>query len=91
MQVIQIELRHNKDGRVGKTGWEWMVLLLGLCRGTNDIIFECMNEFFWRKREVLDVGMISVHDAAPFFFPGCLLFVLERPKTIQRAILTNIK
>ena len=83
MQVIQIELRHNKDGRVGKTGWEWMVLLLGLCRGTNDIIFECMNEFFWRKREVLDVGMISVHDAAPFFFLVVFCLSSKDPKRFR--------
>ncbi|MPC58568.1 hypothetical protein E2C01_052575 [Portunus trituberculatus] len=32
MQVILSELGHNRDERVEKTGREWMVLLLGLCR-----------------------------------------------------------
>ena len=37
MQVILTELGHSWDERLEKTGREWMVLLLlGLCRETNE-------------------------------------------------------
>ncbi|MPC66674.1 hypothetical protein E2C01_060825 [Portunus trituberculatus] len=34
MQVILSEFGHNRNERVEKTGREWLVLLLGLCRET---------------------------------------------------------
>ena len=53
MQVILTELRHSWDERVEKTGREWMVLLLGLCRETNERMIEAVKEFLekmWRVR-----------------------------------------
>ena len=58
MQVILTELGHSWDERVEKTGREWMVLLLlllllGLCRETNERMIEAVKEFLekmWRVR-----------------------------------------
>ena len=53
MQVILTELGHRLDERVEKTGREWMVLLLGLCRETNERMIEAVKEFLekmWRVR-----------------------------------------
>ena len=53
MQVILSELGHGWDERVEKTGREWMVLLLGLCRETNERMIEAVKEFLekmWRVR-----------------------------------------
>ena len=53
MQVVLAELGHNRNERVEKTGWEWMVLLLGLCRETNERMIEAVKEFLermWRAR-----------------------------------------
>ena len=58
MQVILTELGHRWDERVEKTGREWMVLLLlllllGLCRETNERMIEAVKEFLekmWRVR-----------------------------------------
>ena len=53
MQVILTELGHGWDERVEKTGREWMVLLLGLCRETNARMIEAVKEFLekmWRAR-----------------------------------------
>ncbi|MPC38231.1 hypothetical protein E2C01_031736 [Portunus trituberculatus] len=36
IQVVLAELGHNKNERVEKTGREWMVVLLGLSRETNE-------------------------------------------------------
>ena len=49
MQVILTELGHRLDERVEKTGREWMVLLLGLCRETNERMIEAMKEFLEKK------------------------------------------
>ena len=53
MQVILTELGHSWEERVEKTGREWMVLLLGLCRETNERMIEAVKEFLekmWRVR-----------------------------------------
>ena len=58
MQVILSELGHGWEERVEKTGREWMVLLLlllllGLCRETNERMIEAVKEFLekmWRVR-----------------------------------------
>ena len=58
MQVILTELGHSWDERVEKTGREWMVLLLlllllGLCRETNERMIEAVKEVLekmWRVR-----------------------------------------
>ena len=53
MQVILTELGPSWDERVEKTGREWMVLLLGLCRETNERMIEAVKEFLekmWRVR-----------------------------------------
>ena len=53
MQVILTELGHSWDERVEKTGREWMVLLLGLCKETNERMIEAVKEFLekmWRVR-----------------------------------------
>ena len=53
MQVILTELGHSWDERVEKTGREWMVLLLGLCREKNERMIEAVKEFLekmWRVR-----------------------------------------
>ena len=48
------ELGYSWDERVEKTGREWMVLLLlGLCRETNEMMIEAVKEFLermWRAR-----------------------------------------
>ena len=55
MQVILTELGHSWDERVENTGWvllhtEYrMVLLLGLCRETNERMIEAMKEFLEKK------------------------------------------
>ena len=53
IQVILTELEHNWDERVEKTGWEWMVILLGLCSETKKRMIEAVKEFWekmWRAR-----------------------------------------
>ncbi|XP_063861501.1 uncharacterized protein LOC135101456 [Scylla paramamosain] len=53
MQVILTELGHDRNERVEKTGKEWMVLLLGLCREANERMIEAVKEFLermWRAR-----------------------------------------
>ena len=45
MQVILTELGRSWEERVEKTGREWMVLLLGLCRETNERMIEAVKEF----------------------------------------------
>ena len=53
MQVVLTELGHNGNERVEKTGREWMVVLLGLCRETNERMIEAVKEFLermWRAR-----------------------------------------
>ena len=37
------DLGHSWDERVEKTGREWMVLLLGLCRETNERMIEALS------------------------------------------------
>ena len=54
--MILTELGHNWNERVEKTGREWMVMLLGLCRETNERMIEDVKGFFWRECGVLDVG-----------------------------------
>ena len=49
LQVILTELGHSWDERVEKTGREWMVLLLGLCRETNERMIEAVKEFLEKK------------------------------------------
>ncbi|MPC37376.1 hypothetical protein E2C01_030850 [Portunus trituberculatus] len=45
MQVILTELGHNRDEILEKTGREWMVLLLGLCREMSERMIEAVKEF----------------------------------------------
>ena len=51
--MILSELGHNRNERVEKTGREWMVLLLGLCRETSERMMEAVKEYLermWRAR-----------------------------------------
>ncbi|MPC21927.1 hypothetical protein E2C01_014931 [Portunus trituberculatus] len=53
MQVVLTELGCNRNERVEKTGKEWMVVLLGLSRETNERMIEAVKEFLermWRAR-----------------------------------------
>ena len=43
--MVLTELGHSWDERVEKTGREWMVVLLGLCRETNERMSEAVKEF----------------------------------------------
>ncbi|MPC31566.1 hypothetical protein E2C01_024860 [Portunus trituberculatus] len=60
MQLILSELGHNRDERVEKTGREWMVLLLGLCKGTSERIIEDVKEYLermWQARSCRSKGL----------------------------------
>ncbi|MPC87583.1 hypothetical protein E2C01_082449 [Portunus trituberculatus] len=53
IQVVLTELGHDRNERVEKTGREWMVVLLGLSKETNERIIEAVKEFLermWRAR-----------------------------------------
>ncbi|MPC27338.1 hypothetical protein E2C01_020507 [Portunus trituberculatus] len=45
MQVILTELEHDRNERVEKTGREWMMLLVRLCKETSERMIEAVKEF----------------------------------------------
>ena len=52
MNVILEELECDENERIERTGKEWMVLLLGLCRETNGRMIEAVKEYLERMWSV---------------------------------------
>ncbi|MPC65527.1 hypothetical protein E2C01_059664 [Portunus trituberculatus] len=57
IQMILSELGHNRDERVEKTGREWMVLLLGLCREMSERMIEAVKEYLERMWSCRSKGL----------------------------------
>ncbi|MPC98738.1 hypothetical protein E2C01_094119 [Portunus trituberculatus] len=57
-----------EDERVEKTGREWMVLLLGVCRWTSESMIEAVKEYLermWRARSWRSKGWLRSDPEPP--------------------------